>query len=208
MKAASARRSSRTGPARSSRASPPTGSRAHRPHADDSSKSAASNRQPSHKFDGRSLWPLLERLRDRLAGPHALHPEPSRRSAGPLSQLRRPHAEVEARQRHGLRPGETARRRTRSSSCSTWKTIPTSSTTWRPSIPEIVAKLKAEYEAWFDDVGSTRPDNYAPPRIIVGTATRRRRCSRGRTGAAPAGGRRRSVIGKSMYCSPRSSTSS
>src|SRR4051812_30894266 len=26
--------------------------------------------------------------------------------------------------------------------------------------PEIVAKLKAEYEAWFKDVGSTRPDNY------------------------------------------------
>jgi arylsulfatase/arylsulfatase A len=35
--------------------------------------------------------------------------------------------------------------------------------------PEIVAKLKSEYEAWFKDVGSTRSDNYAPPRIIVGT---------------------------------------
>lgn len=35
--------------------------------------------------------------------------------------------------------------------------------------PEIVASLKGEYDEWFDDVGSTRPDNYAPPRIHVGT---------------------------------------
>src|SRR4029079_2195302 len=35
--------------------------------------------------------------------------------------------------------------------------------------PDIVAKLMGEYEAWFKDVGSTRPDNYAPPRIIVGS---------------------------------------
>jgi len=35
--------------------------------------------------------------------------------------------------------------------------------------PEIVAKLKGEYEAWFKDVSSTRPDNYAPPAIIVGS---------------------------------------
>ena len=26
-----------------------------------------------------------------------------------------------------------------------------------------------EYEAWFRDVGSTRPDNYDPPRIHIGT---------------------------------------
>jgi arylsulfatase/arylsulfatase A len=35
--------------------------------------------------------------------------------------------------------------------------------------PEIVAELKKKYEAWFKDVGSTRPDNYAAPRIVVGT---------------------------------------
>lgn len=34
---------------------------------------------------------------------------------------------------------------------------------------EVLKQMKAEYEAWFDDVGSTRPDNYAPPRIIIGT---------------------------------------
>lgn len=33
----------------------------------------------------------------------------------------------------------------------------------------IVASLKGEYEAWFKDVGSTRADNYAPPRIVVGS---------------------------------------
>lgn len=35
--------------------------------------------------------------------------------------------------------------------------------------PEIVARLKAAYDRWFDDVGSTRPDNYAPPRIVIGS---------------------------------------
>jgi len=35
--------------------------------------------------------------------------------------------------------------------------------------PDIVAGLKAQYEAWFKDVGSSRQDNYAPPRIVVGS---------------------------------------
>ena len=35
--------------------------------------------------------------------------------------------------------------------------------------PDIVAKMKKAYDEWFDDVSSTRPDNYAPPRIYVGT---------------------------------------
>jgi hypothetical protein len=35
--------------------------------------------------------------------------------------------------------------------------------------PEVVAELRAAYDAWFDDVSHTRPDNYAPPRIVVGT---------------------------------------
>ncbi len=34
--------------------------------------------------------------------------------------------------------------------------------------PEKVAEMKAAYSAWLADVSSTRPDNYAPPRIIVG----------------------------------------
>ena len=37
------------------------------------------------------------------------------------------------------------------------------------SKPDVVKQMKAEYDRWFDDVSSTRPDNYAPPRILVGT---------------------------------------
>jgi arylsulfatase A-like enzyme len=35
--------------------------------------------------------------------------------------------------------------------------------------PEVLASLKKQYEAWFADVSSTRKNNYAPPRIHVGT---------------------------------------
>ena len=35
--------------------------------------------------------------------------------------------------------------------------------------PGVVRQLKAKYDNWFDDVSSTRPDNYAPPRIHIGT---------------------------------------
>jgi arylsulfatase/arylsulfatase A len=35
--------------------------------------------------------------------------------------------------------------------------------------PEVVARLKTAYDTWFDDVSHTRPNNYDPPRIVVGT---------------------------------------
>lgn len=35
--------------------------------------------------------------------------------------------------------------------------------------PEQVRELKQAYETWFEEVSNTRPDNYAPPRIHVGT---------------------------------------
>jgi len=35
--------------------------------------------------------------------------------------------------------------------------------------PEIVFRLIKAYEQWFDDVSHTRPDNYTPPRIHIGT---------------------------------------
>jgi len=34
--------------------------------------------------------------------------------------------------------------------------------------PDKLAEMKRQYQSWFKDVSSTRPDNYAPPRIIVG----------------------------------------
>ncbi|MFN3242438.1 MAG: arylsulfatase [Planctomycetota bacterium] len=36
--------------------------------------------------------------------------------------------------------------------------------------PDVVARLLADYRAWFADVSATRPDNYAKPRIVVGDA--------------------------------------
>jgi arylsulfatase/arylsulfatase A len=35
--------------------------------------------------------------------------------------------------------------------------------------PAVVARLRKQYDEWFKDVSSTRPDNYAPPRILLGT---------------------------------------
>ncbi|QDT05004.1 Arylsulfatase precursor [Rubripirellula lacrimiformis] len=37
------------------------------------------------------------------------------------------------------------------------------------SKPELTQRLVKAYEAWFADVSSTRPENYAPPRIVIGT---------------------------------------
>lgn len=36
--------------------------------------------------------------------------------------------------------------------------------------PEVVAALRGAYDTWFDDVGSTRPNNYAKLRIHIGTS--------------------------------------
>jgi arylsulfatase A-like enzyme len=35
--------------------------------------------------------------------------------------------------------------------------------------PEIAAELKKAYDAWYDDVSRSRPGNFGPPRIVVGT---------------------------------------
>lgn len=35
--------------------------------------------------------------------------------------------------------------------------------------PEVVEAMRRRYEQWFEDVGGTRSDNYAPPRIYIGT---------------------------------------
>ena len=39
--------------------------------------------------------------------------------------------------------------------------------------PEVVRSLRAEYDAWFDRVAGTRPDNFQPPRIVAGTDNER-----------------------------------
>jgi arylsulfatase A len=35
--------------------------------------------------------------------------------------------------------------------------------------PDVVNLMRKEYDKWFDDVSSTRLDNYAPPKIYIGT---------------------------------------
>jgi arylsulfatase/arylsulfatase A len=35
--------------------------------------------------------------------------------------------------------------------------------------PAVAQRLRQAYDRWFDDVSSSRPDNYAPPRIWIGT---------------------------------------
>ena len=37
------------------------------------------------------------------------------------------------------------------------------------SRPDVLKRLKQRYESWFADVSTSRPDNYAPPRIVIGT---------------------------------------
>jgi hypothetical protein len=36
-------------------------------------------------------------------------------------------------------------------------------------LPETVRQLEQAYARWFEDVSTTRPDNFAPPRIVVGS---------------------------------------
>ncbi len=49
------------------------------------------------------------------------------------------------------------------------KADPTEQTNVASENPEVFARLKKQYEDWYADVSSTRPDNYAPPLPIVGT---------------------------------------
>ncbi len=46
---------------------------------------------------------------------------------------------------------------------------PSESVDLSAAYPKIVERLKKAYERWFDAVSSSLPDNYAPPRIALGT---------------------------------------
>jgi arylsulfatase/arylsulfatase A len=50
------------------------------------------------------------------------------------------------------------------------KTDPFETTDVAARHPDVVRRLKKAYDDWFNDVSSTRPDNYSPPRILLGTA--------------------------------------
>ena len=49
------------------------------------------------------------------------------------------------------------------------ETDPTESHDLAASQPAIVEQLRQTYLRWFEDVSTTRPDNYAPPRIVIGS---------------------------------------
>ena len=51
--------------------------------------------------------------------------------------------------------------------------------------PDVLVHLKAGYDAWFDDVSSTRPDNFAPPESSSEPVTNQSQSSHGRTGVIP-----------------------
>ena len=42
------------------------------------------------------------------------------------------------------------------------------------TFPHVVTSMTNAYDAWFDDVSSTRPNNYDPPRIIIGSPKQNR----------------------------------
>lgn len=121
-----------------------------------------------HKFDGRSLRPLLERLE--IAWPERTLFTQSHRGDQPV-------------QYHNFAVRTQKWKLVNASGFGSEKLPPSgpafelfdmvSDPYERRDVsgehPDTVAKLKAEYEAWFADVGSTRPDNYAAPRVILGT---------------------------------------
>ena len=46
---------------------------------------------------------------------------------------------------------------------------PMESTNLADTQPEVLSRLRVAYTAWFSDVSTTRPDNFAPPRIVIGS---------------------------------------
>lgn len=48
------------------------------------------------------------------------------------------------------------------------KASPSEQTDLAAEHPGVVTKLKEAYDQWFEDVSTTREDNWAPPRIVVG----------------------------------------
>lgn len=46
---------------------------------------------------------------------------------------------------------------------------PTETTNLAATQPAVLERMKTDYRRWYDDVSSTRPDNYAKPRIVLGS---------------------------------------
>lgn len=120
------------------------------------------------KFDGRSLWPLLKGLR--IAWPDRTLFTQSHRGDEPVLY----HNFAARNQRWKLVSNSGFGLEKLLPSGPKFELFDMQNDPYElqdvaAEHPEVVAKLRAEYEAWFKDVGSTRPDNYAAPRIAIGT---------------------------------------
>jgi arylsulfatase A-like enzyme len=122
------------------------------------------------KFDGRSLWPLLTRQGNDQSPP-------------PRTLFSQSHRGDEPALYHNF-AARTQKWKLVSATGFNLEALPASGPKFElfdmesdpyelhdvaAEHPDVLAKLKGEYETWFKNVGSTRSDNYAPPRIIVGS---------------------------------------
>lgn len=121
-------------------------------------------RLPRHQFDGRSLLPLL---------PRATAGRPSGAREASTWRDRTLHTQWH-------RGDEPVLFRAHAARTQRWKLVngaelydlvadPAEAKDVAAENPEVVAKLRAETEAWFASVRATR-GGYAPPRIFLGTA--------------------------------------
>ncbi|MEM7232234.1 MAG: arylsulfatase [Planctomycetota bacterium] len=118
------------------------------------------------KLDGISLLPLLERKK--VQWPDRTIVIQTHRGDAPV---RYHHFAARTQEWKLVRPSGFGRQTPPDSVGFELYNIPNDPTESRNLVrekPHIFAKLKAEYDRWFDDVGSTRKDNYAPPRIVIG----------------------------------------
>lgn len=120
------------------------------------------------KIDGRSLLPLLERKK--VSWPDRYLVIQSHRGNQPV----RYHNFAIRNQRwkllHASRFGKENFTGKPKFELYDMKNDPLEMTDIANQHPEIVRQMKNAYDAWFDDVSHTRPDNYAPPRIYLGTS--------------------------------------
>jgi arylsulfatase/arylsulfatase A len=121
-----------------------------------------------HKFDGKSLRPLLER--QEVAWPERTLFTQSHRGDAPVQYhnfaVRTDKWKLTSATGFGseqLPPGGP------NFELFDMESDPYETRDRSAEEPKVVEELKQRYEAWFADVSSTRPNNYAPPLILLGT---------------------------------------
>ncbi|MDI9384344.1 MAG: arylsulfatase [Verrucomicrobiota bacterium] len=129
---------------------------------------AAAGVQPPDDLDGRSLLPLLEARQPVEWSDRALFLQVHRGNA----PIRYHHFAVREQRWKLVRPsgfGRSEPPENVSFQLFDMTHDPFERHDLAATHPDIVQRLKTAYDHWFDDVSATRPDNYAPPRIILGS---------------------------------------